>query len=377
MLDAAHSNQPEGRSLLIARELCRLNVDIAAISEVCFPRVGSLQEHGAGYTLVWSRKPSTEGRLSGVGFIVSTFIASRLGNLLTGHCDRIMSMRFPLKNKRYVMLFSMYVPTLRAEPAEKDKFYSELRSTSVDDKVIILSDFNAKVGQDAESCKGVLGRHGVGNCNGNGRLLLELCTEQQVVLTNTVFQQKDRLKTNWMPPRFKHWHQIDYVLVHKGDLKDFIHTKAMPSAECHTDHCLVRCKLKLQFKPKPKKREISARKSSIWTNFSQLKWKLTFKQAYSPSLKTVTAQKTLLKHAGINWRVPFCRHLKKFLGLPLRSTKTGSTRTTKKFRNWLSRYVLWGVLPSVSFAVSSITSFVRSKMSGWPITQRELSNNQT
>ena len=27
----------------------------------------------------------------------------------------------------------------------------------------------------------------------------------------------------------------------------------MPSAECHTDHRLVRCKLNLQFKPKPKK----------------------------------------------------------------------------------------------------------------------------
>ena len=35
---------------------------------------------------------------------------------------------------------------------------------------------------------------------------------------------------------------------------DVLQTRVMPSAECHTEHRLVRCKLKLRFKPKPKKR---------------------------------------------------------------------------------------------------------------------------
>ena len=45
---------------------------------------------------------------------------------------------------------------------KKDKFYSELRSliqsTPADDKVIILGDFNTRVGKDATAWKGVLGR---------------------------------------------------------------------------------------------------------------------------------------------------------------------------------------------------------------------------
>ena len=257
MLDAADSNRPERRSALIAHELSRLNVDIAALSEVRFPDEGSLQEHGAGYTFFWSGKPATEKRLSGVGFMIRTSIASKLENLPTGHSDRIMSMRLPLKSKQYATLFSVYAPTLQAEPAEKDKFYSELcsrlQSTPADDKVIILGDFNARVGQDAVAWKGVLGRHGVGNCNDNGRLLLELCTEHQLTITNTIFQQKDSLKTTWMHPRSKHWHLIDYVLVRQRDLRDVLHTRVMPSAECHTDHRLVRCKLRLHFKPKPRK----------------------------------------------------------------------------------------------------------------------------
>ena len=56
-----------------------------------------------------------------------------------------------------------------------------------------------------------------------------------------------------MHPRSKHWHLIYYVFVHKCDLKDVIHTKVMPSVKCHTNHCLVRCKLRLHFKPKPRK----------------------------------------------------------------------------------------------------------------------------
>ena len=128
MLDKTDSNRPERRSALIAHELSRLNVDIAALSEVGFPEEGSLQEHSAGYTLFWSGKPAAERRLAGVGFMLRTSIASKLGHLPTGHSDRIVSMCLPLKNKQYATLFSVYAPTLQADSAETDKLYSELRS---------------------------------------------------------------------------------------------------------------------------------------------------------------------------------------------------------------------------------------------------------
>ena len=132
------------------------------------------------------------------------------------HSNRIVSMRLPLKNNQYATLFSVYTPTLQAEPAEKDKFYSELRSlpqgTPTDDKLLVLGDFNARVGQYEVTWKGILGRHSVGNCNDHGRLLLEFCMEQRLVIINTIFQQKDSLKTTWMHSRSKHWHLIDYVL---------------------------------------------------------------------------------------------------------------------------------------------------------------------
>ncbi|XP_076061596.1 uncharacterized protein LOC143037343 [Oratosquilla oratoria] len=129
MLDKADSSRPERRSALIAHKLSRLNIDIAALSEICFTDEGSLKEHGAGYTLFWSGKPSssTERHLSGVGLMVRNAITSKLETLPTGHSDRIMTMRLPLESKQHLTLFSAYAPTLLADPADKDSFYSDLR----------------------------------------------------------------------------------------------------------------------------------------------------------------------------------------------------------------------------------------------------------
>ena len=146
------------------------------------------------------------------------------------HSDRIVSMRLPLKNNQYATLFSVYAPTLQAEPAKKDKFYSELRSlllgTLADDKLLVLGEFNARVGQDAVTWKGILGRHGVGNCNNNGRLLL--------LHGATTRHHQHHLSTKgptWMHPRSKHWHLIGYVLARQRDLKNILHTRVMASAE--------------------------------------------------------------------------------------------------------------------------------------------------
>ena len=73
MLDTTDSDCPERRSALIGYELFRLNIDIAALSEIRLPGEGSHEEHGAGYTLYWSGKP--EGPLSEVGFMLRDSIA--------------------------------------------------------------------------------------------------------------------------------------------------------------------------------------------------------------------------------------------------------------------------------------------------------------
>ena len=129
-----------------------------------------------GYTLIWSGKNKDERRLSGVGFMIKISIARKLQNL-PGHSDRIMSLRLPIQDNTFATVLSVYAPTLQAETGVKEAFYRDqhnpLQQTDSKDKFLLLEDFNARVGRDFELWKGVLGRHGIGNCNDNGRLLLE------------------------------------------------------------------------------------------------------------------------------------------------------------------------------------------------------------
>ena len=121
--------------------------------------------------------------------MIKTSIARKLQNLPVAHSDRIMSRRLPIQDK-FATVLSVYAPTLQAETEVKEAFYHDLHNLlqQVDskDKLLILGDFNTRVGRDFKLWKGVLGRHGIGNCNDNERLLLEFCSEHQLVVTNTL-----------------------------------------------------------------------------------------------------------------------------------------------------------------------------------------------
>ena len=73
-------DRPQRRSALVARELARLDIDIAALSEVHFAKQSSLLENGAGCTLFCSGKNKDKRSLSGVGFMIKTSIARKVYN---------------------------------------------------------------------------------------------------------------------------------------------------------------------------------------------------------------------------------------------------------------------------------------------------------
>ena len=97
----------------MARELARLDMCFAAVSEVRFAKQDFLREDEVRYTLVWSGKNKNERRLSGVGFMIKTSIARKLQNLPFGHSDRIMSLRLPVQDIKFATVLSVYAPSLR------------------------------------------------------------------------------------------------------------------------------------------------------------------------------------------------------------------------------------------------------------------------
>nr|VZH98145.1 unnamed protein product [Spirometra erinaceieuropaei] len=201
----AGSNRPERRTALVARELARYKVDIAALSETRFSEQGQLEEVGAGYTFFWSGRPRAERRDAGVAFAIRNDIVGRLPCLPQGINDRLMSLRLPLWGGKFATIVSAYAPTMTNPEAVRDKFYEDLHAllatVSKADKLIVLGDFNARVGTDHTAWRGVLGPHGLRGSNDNGLLLLRTCAEHRLMLTNTFFCLPEREKATWRHPR--------------------------------------------------------------------------------------------------------------------------------------------------------------------------------
>jgi hypothetical protein len=105
--------------------------------------------------------------------------------------------------------------------------------------LFIMRDFIERVGADFKAWPLVIEQHGVGKMNENGQKLLELCSFNNLTVTNTFFQHKDRYKVSWQHPRSKHWHQLDMILTRKRDLNNVKNTRSMHSADCDTDNTIV------------------------------------------------------------------------------------------------------------------------------------------
>ncbi|BHF62083.1 hypothetical protein SprV_0100506400 [Sparganum proliferum] len=182
-------------------------VDIAALSKTRFSEQGQLEEVGAGYTFFWSGRPRTERRDAGVAFAIRNDIVGRLPCLPQGINDRLMSLRLPLRRGgKFATIISAYAPPMTSPDAARDKFYEVLHvllaTVSKADKLIVLDDFNARVGTGHTAWRGVLGPHGLRGSNDNGLLLLlRTCAEHRLILTNTFFCLPEREKATWRHPR--------------------------------------------------------------------------------------------------------------------------------------------------------------------------------
>ena len=118
-----------------------------------------------------------------------------------------------------------------------------LRGIPRTDKLLLIGDFNARIGRENDKWPLVMGKQGIGKCNSNGELLLALCSEFELIVMNTMFKQKDERNTTWMHPRSRHWHMIDFITTRCRDKIDIHRTRVMRGANCWADHQMLRSKV--------------------------------------------------------------------------------------------------------------------------------------
>lgn len=152
-MDRENSNRPKRRTAIVARELLCYDIDIAALSETRLPGEDQLVESGAGYTFFWKGSSAEEKRL-GVGFAVKAGLIDFIEHP-TGVNNRITHLRLSLTDSRFITIFSIYAPTMTNSEETIMHFYQELKTAltkvPVGDKLLLLGDFNARVGNGSET----------------------------------------------------------------------------------------------------------------------------------------------------------------------------------------------------------------------------------
>ena len=115
-----------------------------------------------------------------------------------------MTVRLTLESNRMATVVCAYAPTLDSQDVIKEAFYASLdnilSAITKEDIIILLGDFNARVGRDYTTWSGTMGKEGGGNINS-------------------------------MHPQSKHWHLIDYVIVRARDRRNLHLTRAMTSTD--------------------------------------------------------------------------------------------------------------------------------------------------
>ena len=91
-----------------------------------------------------------------------------------------------LFQKQKFVVVMCYAPTEVAEMEVKDSFFDQLQSV-IDaqrggDHIILIGDFNAKVGSDNSGYGQCIGREGCGEMNGNGTRLANFCLDNGLII---------------------------------------------------------------------------------------------------------------------------------------------------------------------------------------------------
>ena len=103
--------------------------------------------------------------------------------------------------------------------------------------MIVLGDFNAKVGA---SLAPVVGAFGLDSTrNGNGERRIQFAEVNKLVCSDTWFRRNDVHKVTWVSPGGKHWAMLDHILVSRKWRTAVEGVRSRRGADIDSDHYLV------------------------------------------------------------------------------------------------------------------------------------------
>jgi len=243
----------------VLRTMKEKSLEVLALSEVRWPGHGVSRLEDT--TIVYSgmAKEGSHNRRRGVAVLLSkraSFAWEAANSVFVPVSDRILRIRLK-SHTGFMSIIAVYAPTNEpGNEADTEAFYHSLQSVvsqvPPQDMMLLVGDFNARVGNDTEAWNGTLGRFGPEEQNANGLKLLDFCTLNGLALTNTFFQHRPCHQYTWFHPAQSSYqgHLLDYVIVNRKFRSSILDTRVYRKTHLQSDHRLVVSKIRLKLKAK-------------------------------------------------------------------------------------------------------------------------------
>ena len=150
-------------------------------------------------------------------------------------------------------------------------------------KTLVMGDFNARVGNDVASWKGVIGKHGIHEeATDNGLRLLELCATNGLCVAGTLFEHRDIHKYTWYQRGTDFKSQIDHIIVRQRWRSSLEDTRVYRHAEFNnSDHRLVMAKLRLRLRAEKRPKKIRLNVDRFKSMETQLVYELELQNRFA------------------------------------------------------------------------------------------------